>query len=127
MKVENRLEVSCALAPTVIPLMRSLARSEVLRTGGTVANGVHEYRHHWIRCVFVPQNRSGFWECIIFVFVSEPRAGSEPGTMLAITQCCAISIERWRGVGRHGSREASLIVWDKQVESKFGETGLGDL
>ena len=37
-------------------------------------SGLLSYKDHWIRCVAMPQtNRSGCWDCAVYVFVSDPR------------------------------------------------------
>ena len=40
---------------------------------GAVDSGLLRYKDHWIRCVAIPQkNRSGCWDCAVYVFVSDP-------------------------------------------------------
>ena len=44
-----------------------------------MTNGVREYRNHWIRCVPRPQDGTDRrWECLVYVFVSQPRDDREP-------------------------------------------------
>ena len=41
-------------------------------------SGLLSYKDRWIRCLAVPQNNgSGCWDCVVYVFVSDPRVSKQ--------------------------------------------------
>jgi hypothetical protein len=84
-----------------------------------VSSRVRRYGDCWIRCVAIPQtNGVGTWDCVVYVFVSEPSKDWEPsGDSCFQTVLHGLSSEA-RALA-HGLRHAqNLIDTSKQTPQK---------
>ena len=79
---------------------------------------LRKYKDHWIRCVAMPQrDRGNTWDCVVYVFVSEPSRDFEP----AGDSCFQTVLH---GLSSEGSALTSGLEHARNlVDSSQGATG----